>query len=221
MPRSGQSSGSGEGPVVVAEEIDGQGQVVRSWFVMLQPNRDGCGLKADCPPHRIVSRDIRPGESTPDYDANNEGQIAQRISEGELIQIRRARDEMIADRERHVIYAQTYLDALKNADGWKGNVEHLNIVVAQKDATIKERDNEIFELKNEVALNRLQIANLQASYAALENRKSLNERVKVWCRSKLKRLKELVSKQAESSDCCAAKCKSATGRNSWRVWFRR
>jgi len=181
-------------PIVLAEELDGDGQIVRTWYVFSQSARDGAAIANH---GRIVSRDIRPGVPTPDYNPNESVTIGQQICDNELVRIQHARNEMLATRDRHLIYAQSYLDALKNADGWRGDVQHLNSVVAEKDATIKERDNEIFELKDETTLNRLQIATLQASYAELENRKSLPERVKVWCRSTLKRLTKCASKQAE------------------------
>jgi hypothetical protein len=194
LPRTGNVNNNSPSAVVVAEEIDGDGRVIRSWFVMLQSNRDGCGLSAACPPHRIVSRDVRPGEPAPDYNPNAEAAIIQQISEPELLQIQRARDEMLAERERHVIYAQSYLDAVQRARESQSEAERINQEMIAKGIAyseeLKKRDDEIWELKNEAALNRLQIATLQASYGALENRKSLKERVKVLCRSKLKRVRE-------------------------------
>jgi hypothetical protein len=223
MPRTASNKYDHHSPVVVAEEFDGDGHVVRSWFIMLKPNRDGFGLTAACQPHRIVSRDIRPG-ATPAYDPNDEAQIVQQYDESYLINIRSARDEMLADRERHLIYSQSYLDALHRAKESQSEVERLQGELSEQttahSAELQKRDAELFELKNETELNRLQIATLQASYAKLWEQKGLRERVKVWFRTKLKRL-ECALRRAASSVCCAEKCKSATGRNSWRVWFRR
>ncbi len=189
--RSIISTGGESEPVVVAEEIDGEGKVVRTWFVLPSTHRDGLGLMSQCQfAHTLVSRDIRPGEPSAPYDPNVPVKLGCEIRFDELRLIRAQRDEMLAACERHLIYSQSYVDALKKADGWKSNVENLNRVVARRDATIKERDSEVCDLKNEAALNRLQIATLQASYAALENRKSAKERIKAWFRSKLKRLKE-------------------------------
>ena len=190
-PKVTYTGGGGSGGhtlpfVVVAEEIDGEDRIVRSWYVLLEASPDG-RQSQDPLPHRIVSRDILPGVETPTYDPNVPVSVGNRISEDILRQLQRARDDIEANRERHAIYSQAYLDALRKADGWRGNVEHLNKVVAQKDAAIKERDNEICELNNQVALNQLQIATLQASNAELENRKSLIAKIKSWCRSTLKK----------------------------------
>jgi hypothetical protein len=181
-------------PVVVAEEIDGEDRVVRTWFVMPQPNRDGFGLTAPCPPHRIVSRDVRPGEPTPAYDPNAEARIVQTYGDEELKALRRARDERIADRERHIRHAQTYTDAVNRRNQLQAEVERLNQELVAKgieySAELKKRDDENWELKNERTLNRLQIATLQASYSKLWNQKSLTGRVKTWllsvrkCKSK-------------------------------------
>ena len=187
-------------PVIVAEELDGSGRVVRSWFVILTETHDGRGLKAACPTCRIVSRDIQPGKPTPDYDPNNEPIVVQHARPEELKSIRKARDEMLADRERHVIYAQSYIEAVKRAADSEAAAQRLQEQLTAQSLAhsgeLQKRDDQLFQLENENQLNRLQIETLQASYLALENRKSLRERVNVWCRSKLNRLKECALRRA-------------------------
>lgn len=176
-------------PIVVAEEIDGDGTVVRTWFVLADSHRDGFGLdpQRESPqtivPHSIVSRDIRPGKPSAPYDPNAPVKLGCEIRFDELRLIKAQRDELYADSKRHLIHAQTYLDALNKAEDWRGNVEHLNAVVAAKEFEIAKRDDEIFELRCENELNRLSIANLQASYLALSNRQSFKTQFKEWCRS--------------------------------------
>lgn len=177
------STGGASEPIIVAEELDGDGNTVRTWFVLPDSHRDGLGL-APCPfAHTVVSRDIRPAEPSAPYDPNVPVKLGSEVRFDELRLIRAQRDEMLADRQRHLIYAQSYLDALRNADNWRSNVENLNRVVAQKDLDIARRDDEIFELRNENQLNRLSMATLQASYLALENRLSLKAQIKEWCKS--------------------------------------
>jgi hypothetical protein len=163
------------GPVVIAEEICGEtGRVVRSFFVMLKPNNDGFGLSAACPPCRIVSRDLRPDGLTPDYEPNAEATIVQQIPEDEMRNLQ----------------PRTYIDALQRAADSEATTKRLqeqfNAQALVHSAELKQRDDEIWDLKNLAEANHQHIANLQASYLALSNRLSLKERAKVWCRSKLK-----------------------------------
>jgi len=175
-------------PIVVAEEIDGDGKVVRTWFVLPESHRDGFGLAPQCQyAHILVSRDIRPGEPSVPYNPNVPVKIGCQIRFDELKLIKAQRDELQADRNRHLIYAQSYLDSLSKADEWRRSVEHLNTVVAAKDLEIAKRDDQIFELRNENELNRLSIATLQASNLAMANRQSFKSQFKEWVRCVLKR----------------------------------
>lgn len=192
--------------VVVAREFAADNEnsrvVTRAWFLSTsQPSCDG-ESPPKAPKHKIVSTAIRPGEPTPPVDPTTVGSGG--FSQVVLVKMKQSQIRQAKELEHHERFCKTYTDALKQAEGWKSNVEHLNKVVAQKnedfntaiaqkDATIKQRYDEIFELKNETTLNRLQIATLQASYSALEKRKSLTERVKAWFRCKLAKQKSIAS----------------------------
>jgi hypothetical protein len=180
--------------VVVAEEFSGDGDITRTWFVTMGAIADG-QIASGLPPHRLVTCDIRPGEPTPDADLSKPLRtIEEPLNEVRLHRARQEYFDAMATRERHLIYSQTYLDALQRANDSEAATKRMQDELTAKALAhaeeLKSRDDVVWELRNECEANRQQIATLQASYAALENRKSLPERVKAWGRSKVKKWRE-------------------------------
>jgi hypothetical protein len=177
--------------VVVGREYGGDETnrvVTRTWFLSTsQPSCDG-EAPPKAPKHKIVSTAIHPGEPTPPADptAVGSGGFNQEV----LTRMKQSQIRQSKELEHHERFCKTYTDAKQRAIDVQTAFDRLETELAAQrlahSIELQNRDDEIRELKNDSALNRQQIATLQASYSALENRKSLKERVKVWCRSTLK-----------------------------------
>jgi hypothetical protein len=166
--------------VVIAREYD-ENRVTRTWFLSLHQFSDGIS-PFGAPPHRVVSAAIRPGEPTPPADPTRKS--AGGFSQEVLAKIKQLAINEAEKLQRTERFCATYNEALQRAKVSQAEVDRLYEEMRARGIAhgeeLKKRDDQIWELLNENQANRQQIAILQASYAALEDRKSLPERVKAW-----------------------------------------
>jgi uncharacterized coiled-coil protein SlyX len=121
--------------VVVAQELDETGQIVRTWYVLKNPLQDGRGLSGN-PEHRLVSRDIKPSTPTPDYDRSTPVTLSHEVPDAVLERIRRERNDMLAGRERHVLYSQQVLDDRAKLVEQQSRIEQLESTTRDQASTI-------------------------------------------------------------------------------------
>jgi hypothetical protein len=182
-------------PVVVAEEFDGNGKVVRSWFILLQTNGDGYGFAGrDCDyQHRIVSRDIKPGVVTPAYDPNAPVSLGHQIPEDQLRRIQAARDQMLLNRERHTIYAQSYIDAVQRASDSEADAkrmqEQFTAQTTAHAAELEQRDNCIVGYRGKLIELQAELNATRRQLREARKRKSLSYRLRLRWRAVCSRIR--------------------------------
>jgi hypothetical protein len=184
-------------PVVIAEEFNEASEVVRTWFVMVgkyEPVDDGSPLATCTLPHKIVSRDIKPGEPTPAYDLNAPITIGKRPSRHDLQNMRAARDDRAADRHRHTIYCQQWHDHLATIKRQAERIKQLESELSQADAAFKSkmaavdaefqrRDREFSSARGEAVHLRRMLEAERKQFRQTLKRKSFLYRLRLWGRA--------------------------------------
>jgi hypothetical protein len=153
-----------DGLIVLAREFDETGKITRCWFLHGRVIPDG--VSDFTVPHKIVSPDLQAGQESKPADPTKKGSGP--VTDRLLCEIRERQIHQAASIERQERFCRTYQEALRNAEEWKVNVEHLNSVVAERDATI--------------AAYRAKLAETTARLRSVHKQKSLAYRARLWGR---------------------------------------
>jgi hypothetical protein len=160
-----------DGIVILATETDETGATVRSWFVLIEPRRDGESLPKTCPAHTIVGTDLRPGEPTPPPVPRE----ALGLACEELMRLRKEQIDNHAERERHVIHCQQVLADRQQLVEQASRIEQLESELLLADARNRDFGERVADLNKQLTQSR-------SDLESLRREKSLSHRVKEWGR---------------------------------------